>query len=193
MTLTKDTIPGIMPGVVSCACSVPSGNFTFGARFIDQVSSDVENTGTLSTSTRSSGQHENFGPTSLRVQKCIQHLSKSDARTRQRALSSLQEALEEDPSDAGNLLGYWSKQFPKLMKDPSKHVRIGSCELTMTLSTCVGRSMGRVIKDIFPPLFFAQYDENDVAEVACRVVQAMLPGGKTDKAIDLCLDQVGLD
>lgn len=177
-----------MPDMVSFVCSIPSGNFTFGARFIDQVSPDIETTGALSTSTGSADQH--VGPTSLRVQKCLQHLSKSDARTRQRALSSLQEALEEDPSDAGNLLGYWSKQFPKLMKDPSKHVRIGSCELTMTLSTCVGRGMGKIIKDIFPPLFFAQYDENDVALVASRVVQGMLPGGKTDKAIDMCLDQV---
>ena len=78
------------------------------------------------------------------------------------------------------------------MKDPSKHVRIGSCELTLTLSTCVGRGMGKIIKDIFPPLYFAQYDENDVAQAASRVLQVMLPGEKTDKAVDMCLDQVGL-
>jgi hypothetical protein len=156
---------------------------------MDQVSPGAVN---MDKSPTTSGQHESVGPTSLRVQKCLEHLSKSDARTRQRALYSLKEALEEDRSDAGNLLWYWSKQFPKLMKDPSKHVRIGSCELTLTLSTCVGRGMGKIIKDVFPPLYFAQYDENDVAQVASRVLQVMLPGDKTDRAVDMCLDQVGL-
>lgn len=173
-------------------CSIPAGHFTFGARFIDQVSSGVEDEGSSSTSTTSvAGQDASVGTTSLRVQKCIQHLSKNDARTRQRALSSLKEYLEEDSSEALGLLAYWSKQFPKLMKDPSKHVRIASCELTLVFSTCVGRNMGKIIKDVFPPLFFAQYDEKDVAQVASSVLHAMLPGNKTDKAVDMCLEEVG--
>lgn len=166
-------------------CSIPAGNFAFGARFMGQLSPGVGDEGSPSCTNIAEQQ------TSLRVQKCIQHLSKHDARTRQRALSALKNSLEEDSSDAIGLLEYWSKQFPKLMKDPCKHVRIGSCELTLTLSLCVGRGMGKIIKDVFPPLFFAQYDEHDVALVASSVLQAMLPGNKMDKAVDMCLDQVG--
>jgi len=173
--------------VFSLLCSATAASFTFGARFADQVSSGLK--GEHPTSSMQSYETD-MSPMSVQVQQCIQHLSKTDARTRQRALSGLKCALEENPNQAFSLMEYWSKQFPKLMKDTAKHVRIGSCELTLTLSTCVGRSMGRIIKEVFPSLFFAQYDEKDVAMVASTVLQAMLPGNKMEKAIVLCIDQV---
>lgn len=170
---------------------VPSvGNFAFGSRFAGQLSSQQQHAKEEKPS--SSARHGYGIDTSPEVRSYIQHLSKPDSRTRHKALLGLKVALEENPDLGAALLQYWSTQFSKMMKDPSKHVRIASCQVTATLSKSVGRKMGAIIKDVFPPLYFAQFDEQDVGVIASNVMQAMLPGDKSNAAVDLCTDKVWL-
>lgn len=174
------------PPFVLCSAVPSIGKFSFGSRFLEQMSSSTD-----SPATKDSDESTEARLASSPVSPCIQHLSKSDARTRQKALSSLIDLVESDPSNGVFLLDYWSKQFPKLAQDASKHVRAASCRLTAALSKQVGRKMGSVIKSVFSPLYFAQFDESeDVCRAAAAALQEMLPGEKLSAAVDICLGEV---
>lgn len=164
------------------------GNFSFGSRFVGQLSCQQQQAQEEQPSP--SARHSQSFEMSPEVRSYIQHLSKSDSRTRHKALLAIRVAIEEDPDLGAALLQYWSTQFSKMMRDPSKHVRIASCQVTATLSKSVGRRMGAIILDVFPPLYFAQFDEQDVGVTASNVMQEMLPGDKIDAAIDMCIDKV---
>lgn len=172
--------------LVLCSAVPSIGKFSFGSRFVEQMSKGTDSSG-MNDSNGSTEAHVASSP----VSPCIQHLSKSDARTRQKALITLIDLVESEPSNGAFLLDYWSKQFPRLAQDASKHVRAASCRLTATLSKQVGRKMGRIIKSVFSPLYFAQFDESDdVRRSAAAALQEMLPGEKLSAAFDICMDEV---
>lgn len=174
------------PPLVLCSAVPPIGKFSFGSRFVEQMSKSADPPG-MKDSDGSTEAHVASSP----VSPCIQHLSKSDARTRQKALITLIDLVESEPSNGVFLLDYWSKQFPKLAQDASKHVRAASCRLTAALSKQVGRQMGSIIKSVFSPLYFAQFDESDdVCRSAAAALQEMLPGEKLSAAFDICMDEV---
>lgn len=123
-------------------------------------------------------------PQHLRVY--IQHIGKSDPRTREKAMRSLTDYLAASPSDTEvqALLMYWAKQLPKMSLSPA------ACHLTLVLSKRAGKAMGRVINNVFPPLFFGQFaQEAALSKAASDALQGML-GNKLDAAVcEVCLDR----
>ena len=140
-------------------------------------------------SSSSSPPHSYDIPQHLQVY--IQHIGKSDPRTREKAMRSLTEYLAAAPADAAPsdtdveaLLSYWAKQLPKLPLSPA------ACQLTLALSKRAGKSMGRVIKDLFPPLFFGQFAQDAALSSAARDALRGILGDKMDAAVcEVCFDR----
>ena len=155
------------------------GAFKFGGGRLDsrQASSD-------DGSSSSFAPHPYDIPQHLRVY--LQHIGKSDPRTREKAMRSLAEYLAGDASDADveTLLSYWAKQLAKVPLSPA------ACQLTLTLSKRAGKSMGRVINEVFPPLFFGQFaQEAALSHAAADALRGML-GDKMDAAVcEVCFER----
>ena len=124
-------------------------------------------------------------PQHLRVY--LHHIGKSDPRTREKAMRNLTEYLTGSPSDEDvqALLTYWSKQLPRLS------LSAAACQLTLALSKAAGRSVGRVISEVFPPLFFGQFTQDAALSSAARDALEGMLGSKMDLAVcDVCFDRL---
>lgn len=164
------------------------GGFSFGSRYISQVTNDELREGQPSSTGRAAHREASISPTWSRY---FQHLSKSDARTRQKALLSLREAVRSSPEEAGTLLHLWSKQFPRLVMDQSKQVRIAACQVMADVADAVGRQMASIIRSIFPFLFLCKFDPSqEVSQEAENALSSMFPGDKYLGALDFCSKHV---
>ena len=167
------------------------GGFSFGSRYISQLAYDEPREGQTSSTeqaVQAQGVVASISPTWSRY---FQHLSKADARTRQKALLSLREAVRSSPDQAGALLDLWSKQFPRLVMDQSKQVRIAACQVMADVADAVGRQMASIIRSVFPFLFFCKFDSSqEVSQEAQKALSVMFPGDKYLGALDFCLKSV---
>lgn len=160
------------------------GGFSFGSRYISQVTNDELREGQPSSTERAALKVASISPTWSRY---FQHLSKADARTRQKALLSLQKDVRSSPEEAGALLDLWSQQFPRLVMDQSKQVRIAACQVMADVADAVGRQMASIIRSIFPFLFFCKFDPSqEVSQEAQNALSGMFPGEKFLGALDFC-------
>eukprot|EP00890_Picochlorum_soloecismus_P004452 jgi/Picsp_1/5007/NSC_02370-R1_protein len=166
------------------------GGFSFGSRYISQVANDEQREGQPSSSEHAI-QAQGVASISPTWSRYFQHLSKADARTRQKALLSLREAVRSSPEEAVELLDLWSKQFPRLVMDQSKQVRIAACQMMTDVADAVGRQMASIIRSIFPFLFFCKFDPSqEVSQEAQKALSVMFPGDKYLDALHFCLKSV---
>ena len=163
------------------------GAFKFGGNRLATGAASSTSTST-STSTLDAGAYAHAYaydiPQHLRVY--LQHIGKTDPRTREKAMRGLTEYLAAgSPSeeDVQALLTYWSKQMPK------QTLSTAACQLTLVLCRCAGRRVGRVIQAIFPPLYFRQFTQDAaLSGAASEALRGML-GDKMDAAVcEVCFD-----
>lgn len=156
------------------------GAFKFGGGRLDTSLAPTED----GSSSASYSPHPYDIPQHLRVY--LQHIGKSDPRTREKAMRSLTKHLAGEPSDADVevLLSYWAKQLAKMPLSPA------ACQLTFVLYKRAGKSMGRIINDVFPPLFFGQFAQDAaLSNAAADALRGML-GDKMDAAVcEVCFDR----
>ena len=146
------------------------GAFKFGGNRLATGAASSTSTST-STSTLDAGAYAQAYaydiPQHLRVY--LQHIGKTDPRTREKAMRGLTEYLAAgSPSeeDVQALLTYWSKQMPK------QTLSTAACQLTLVLCRCAGRRVGRVIQAIFPPLYFGQFTQDAALSGAASAIDA---------------------
>jgi len=156
------------------------GAFKFGGNRLATGAASSTSTSTLDAG---AGAYAYDTPQHLRVY--LQHIGKTDPRTREKAMRGLTEYLAGSPSDEDvqALLTYWSKQLPKLT------LSTAACQLTLVLCRCAGRRVGRVIQAIFPPLYFGQFTQDAaLSGAASEALRGML-GDKMDAAVcEVCFD-----
>lgn len=120
----------------------------------------------------------------------VSHLRRDDSRTRHKALLHLKFWVEEG-NNGQELLEFWSKYSKLALLDQSRNVRSAACLFTATLAKNVGKKMGSIIRNVFPSLFFAQFDDSEeVSSAAQKCIADMFPARKMAEVHILCCDQV---
>uniref|UniRef100_A0A914WB10 E3 ubiquitin-protein ligase listerin n=1 Tax=Plectus sambesii TaxID=2011161 RepID=A0A914WB10_9BILA len=132
---------------------------------------------------------EEFGPdldAELRI--VFRKLSKKDAVTREKALKELIELLSAKDDAAVEAAALcWTRPYSKLSLDGGFKVRAGSHNVMSAFAARLGRSLGKMVKQIVPYLILGMSDPyREVAQAAESCFESAFREEKRLQAVRLC-------
>lgn len=173
--------------------------FSFGAKYIAQVSRDDTMDDQTSSSEASSSQHVSISaiiPAQLsgEVGQYLQKLTKRDETTRLKALQALKRLIESGASEEEDIylmLGPWAYAFKRCVFDGNRLIRMEACHLMGIVALKTKKELRSVLKFVYPYWYMAQFDESaDVAAAAQNGLKSVFPGSKALEALLFCRFEV---